>query len=131
MKSKLLFPAVAVLASSPTALYAGNGFGQAALNGLISGTVQAAVNQRQPPPQTVVVEKRVIVHDHTTVVHDQMPAKKTVKADAKAAPTLAPVAPTPVPQVVTASVTPVPVTIVAATPVPTPNDRPTRSDASN
>ncbi|HXM04222.1 MAG TPA: hypothetical protein VN939_16550 [Chthoniobacterales bacterium] len=46
MKSKLLFPAVAVLASSPTALYAGNGHGQAAVNGLISGTSQAALNQR-------------------------------------------------------------------------------------
>ena len=76
IKSKLLFPAVAVLASSPPALYAGNGYGQAAVNGLVSG--QAASNQRQP--QTVVVEKRMTVHDRT-VVHDQnaeKPAKKAV-----------------------------------------------------
>jgi hypothetical protein len=53
IKSKLLFPAVAVLALSPPALYAGNGYGQAAVNGLISGTIQAPLNQRQP--QTVVV----------------------------------------------------------------------------
>jgi|ERR1700722_11463686 len=130
MKRKLVVPIVAVLALSPAALYAG-GFGQAALNGFVSGTVQAVLNRPQPQPQTVVVEKKVIVHDHTTVVHDQKPAKKTVKVDAKTAPTVAPVAPTPVPQVVTASVTPVPVTIVAATPVPTPNDRPNKSDASN
>jgi hypothetical protein len=78
IKSKLLFPAVAVLASSPPALYAGNGYGQAAVNGPISGTIQAALNQRQP--QTVVVEKRIAVHDRT-VVHDQnaeKPAKKAV-----------------------------------------------------
>jgi hypothetical protein len=76
IKSKLLFPAVAVLASSPPALYAGNGYGQAAVNGLISG--QAALNRRQP--QTVVVEKRMADHDRT-VVHDQnaeKPAKKAV-----------------------------------------------------
>jgi hypothetical protein len=45
MKRKLVVPAVAaVLALSPPALYAGgfgNSFGQAALNGLVSGTVQA------------------------------------------------------------------------------------------
>jgi hypothetical protein len=137
MKTKLLVSAVAVLALSPPALYAGgfgNGFGQAALNGLVSGTVQAAINRPPPQPQTVVVEKRVIVHDHTTVVRDPRPTKKVAKADATAAPTVAPVlvAPTPAQQqVLTAPVTPMPVTIVAATPVPTPNDRPTRSDASN
>jgi hypothetical protein len=136
MKSKLVFAAVAVLALSPPVLYAGNGYGQAALNGLISGTIQAAMNQRQP--QTVVVEKRVVVHDRT-VVHDQKPAatKKTVKTAPIVAP-MVPVAPVqPAPQqtqVVTAPVmpvTPVPVIVVQATPVPTPNDRPTKSDASD
>ncbi len=133
MKSKLVFAAVAALALLPPALYAGDGFGQAALNGLISGTVQAAMNQRQP--QTVVVEKRVAVHDRS-VVHDQKPAatKKAVKTAPIVAP-MVPVAPVqPAPrqtQVVTAPVTPVPVVVVQPTPVPTQNDRPTKSDASD
>jgi hypothetical protein len=70
VKNKLVLAAVAVLALSPPALYAGNGYGQAVVQGLISGGIQAALNHAQP----VVVEKRTVV-----VVHDHKSSTKPVK----------------------------------------------------
>jgi hypothetical protein len=136
MKNKLIFAAVAVLALSPPALYAGNGYGEAVVKGLIEGGIQAAMN-----PRTVVVEKRVVVHDRQ-VVHDQKATTKKAavkttkvdpaKVDPKAAPSVAPapVAPAPVTpisapvveQPKAAPQTPVPVVVVAPTPVPVPTE---------
>jgi hypothetical protein len=52
--------------------FAGDGYGQAAVSGLISGVIQAAVQPRPVVVQQTVVQRRVVEHrTRTVVVHDK------------------------------------------------------------